>query len=71
MKRILTLAVASIIALSDVAAQDSIAFIDSHKILEAVPAYVSARNEIDALANQYQQTIQEEISKIELSLIHI
>lgn len=65
MKRILIFAVVSIFALADAAAQDNIAFIDSRKILEAVPSYVTAQNEIDALANQYQQTIQEEISKIE------
>lgn len=65
MKKILILAVATILGMTSVSAQDVIVYINSQKILEAVPAYVSAKTEIDNLAEQYQQAIQDEISKIE------
>lgn len=65
MKKILILAVATILGITAVNAQETIAFMDSQKILAAVPSYVAAQTELDNLAQTYQQTIQDEISKIE------
>ena len=64
-RKVFVIAIVSVLGIASAGAQDSVAFIDSQKILEAVPSYVSAKTEIDNLAKTYQQTIQDELSKIE------
>lgn len=65
MKRILISAIALILASASICAQNNVAYINTKTILESIPSYVSGQNEIQALSQQYEETIKTEISKIE------
>ena len=42
-----------------------IGYIDTEKILSAIPAYKSAQQQLESLGNQYQSVIEAEYAKIE------
>lgn len=64
MKKILFVLVA-LLGISFQAAAQKVGYIDTEKILSAIPAYKSAQQQLDALGKQYQQVIEAEYAKIE------
>lgn len=65
MKKGLILAVAMLFAAFQLSAQ-KVGYINTEKILAAIPEYKSAQTELEKLGNQYQQKIESEYSKIEV-----
>ncbi len=66
MKRLLILIVA-IVAFSLTSSAQKYAFVDSEYILENIPAYKAAQEQLDVLSNQYQkelESIQAELEKM-------
>lgn len=64
MKKGLIFAVAMLFATFQLDAQ-KVGYINTEKILAAIPEYKSAQTELEKLGNQYQQKIESEYSKIE------
>lgn len=65
MKKILFVLVA-LLCVSMQAAAQKVGYVDTEKILSAIPAYKSAQQQLDALGKQYQAVIEAEYKKIEL-----
>lgn len=65
MKRIFTIAVAMLFAAFQLNAQKT-GYINTEKILSAIPEYSTAQKQLEALGKQYQQKIEGEYSKIEV-----
>ena len=65
MKKGLIIALAMLVGALQLNAQ-KIGYIDTEKILKAIPAYKSAQTQLETLSEQYQSKIESEYSKIEV-----
>ena len=64
MKKIIAIAFAMLFATLQMNAQ-KVGYIDTEKILSAIPAYRSAQSQLESLGKQYQEEIEREYAKIE------
>ena len=64
MRKFLTVFVAVLFAALQANAQ-KIGYIDTEKILSAIPAYKSAQQQLESMSSQYQSQIEAEYAKIE------
>lgn len=64
MKKIIAMAFAMLFAAVQMNAQ-KVGYIDTEKILSAIPAYKSAQSQLENLSRQYQGEIEREYAKIE------
>ncbi|MBO5699993.1 MAG: OmpH family outer membrane protein [Bacteroidales bacterium] len=64
MKKVLIIAVAMLFASLQASAQ-KVGYINTEKILSAIPEYKSAQAQLENLGNQYSQKIESEYAKIE------
>lgn len=64
MKKIIAIAFAMLFATLQMNAQ-KVGYIDTEKILAAIPAYRSAQSQLESLSKQYQEEIEREYAKIE------
>ena len=64
MKRILISLVALLACIGTLSAQ-KIGYINTEEILNEIPAYVAAQNQLNALSDKYKATIDAELEKIE------
>ncbi len=65
MKKIFTIALAMMFAALQLNAQKT-GYINTEKILSAMPEYAAAQKQLETLSRQYQQKIEGEYSKIEV-----
>ena len=64
MRKIIAIAFAMLFATLQMNAQ-KVGYIDTEKILSAIPAYRSAQSQLESLGKQYQEEIEMEYAKIE------
>ena len=64
MKRIIVARVALLSCIGPLRAQ-KVGYVNTDEILSAIPAYVSAQNQLNTLSDKYKATIEEEYGKIE------
>ena len=64
MKKFLLIFVA-VMSVAFQANAQKVGYIDTEKILSSIPAYKSARQQLESLSNQYQSAIEAEYAKVE------